>query len=85
MVNVVTANELKVKGVSILEKITSVEDEAIITVRGKNKYVVLSIDEYNHLRECEIGAALIETQNDLRVGNISGTSVKEHIKRMKHG
>lgn len=52
MLNSITANELKVKGVSILEQITSVQNEAIITVRGKSKYVVLSINEYNYLREC---------------------------------
>ena len=49
MVNIITANELKVKGVSALDKITSAQDETIISVRGKNKYIVLSIDEYRHL------------------------------------
>jgi mRNA-degrading endonuclease YafQ of YafQ-DinJ toxin-antitoxin module len=28
--------------------------ENIITARGKQKFVVLTIDEYNRLRECEI-------------------------------
>ena len=52
MKNAVTANQLKTKGVSILDTATSEAREAIITVRGKNKYVVLTIDEYNRLREC---------------------------------
>ena len=80
--NTITANELKVRGVSALEEITSSQDEAVITVRGKNKYVVLSVDEYNHLRECELEAALIETKKDITEGKFFTGSVDEHIKRI---
>jgi prevent-host-death family protein len=57
MKNTITANELKTKGVSAIEEVTASNNEAIITVRGKNKYVVLSIEEYNQLREYELEAA----------------------------
>ena len=85
MNNIITANELKTKGVSALEKITSSNDEVIITVRGKQKYVVLTCDEYNYLRECELEAALVESKNDLDSGNFVEESVEEHIKRIING
>jgi hypothetical protein len=44
--NVISANELKTKGVSRLDEITASGDEAIITVRGKNRYVVLTLEQY---------------------------------------
>ena len=51
MENVVTANELKTKGISRLDEITSNGDEAVISVRGKKRYVVLTLEQYNYLRE----------------------------------
>ena len=47
MNNIITANDLKTKGVSIIDEVTTNNNEAIITVRGKNRYVVLPIKEYN--------------------------------------
>lgn len=87
MFNSITANELKVKGVSILDQITSEQNEAIITVRGKSKYVVLSMEEYNYLRECELEAALIESKKDLEnnnfnVGNVG--NVDDHMRRIEN-
>lgn len=80
----ITANELKTKGVAIIEKITSEQQEAIITVRGKSKYVVLTINEYNHLRECELEAALLESRKDLQSGNYNTGTVEEHLKRLEN-
>ncbi|MBN2616809.1 MAG: type II toxin-antitoxin system prevent-host-death family antitoxin [Spirochaetales bacterium] len=84
MVNSITANELKIKGISILDKITSEQNEAIITVRGKSKYVVLPIEEYNYLRECELEAAIVESCNDLKNGIYTTGSVDDHIKRIEN-
>jgi prevent-host-death family protein len=82
MLNSITANDLKVKGVSLLDQAISSDNEAIITVRGKNKYVVLSMDEYNRLRECELEAALMEAKNDLAEGKYSTGTVEDHMKRI---
>ncbi len=84
MLNSITANELKIKGVSILDQITSEQNEAIITVRGKSKYVVLSIDEYNHLRECELEAALVESKNDIKNNNYKSGTVEDHMSRIEN-
>lgn len=82
MNNIVTANDLKTRGVSILAEITSDGEEAIITVRGKHKYIVLTLAEYNHLRECELEAAIIESEKDIKDGRYVKESVEDHIKRI---
>lgn len=82
MTSNISANDLKVKGVSILEEATSNNSEAIITVRGKSKYVVMTIDEYNYLRECELEAALVESRNDIKNGTFHTGSVDSHIDRI---
>ncbi len=51
----ITANELKTKGVSILD------NETVITVRGKRKFVVIDFDYYQYLRECELSRAIEDT------------------------
>ena len=82
MARVLTANELKTKGVSRLEEVTSAGEEAIISVRGKHRFVVVSIEQYNHLRECELEAAIAETERDLVNGNTIQESIGDHIKRL---
>ncbi len=82
MGNIITANDLKIKGVSIIDEVTSNNNEAIITVRGKNRYVVLSIEEYNQLREYELEAAIKESIEDIKNGKIIEESIEEHMKRI---
>jgi len=81
----ITANDLKTKGVKILDKETSEGSEVIVTVRGKDKYVVLPIEKYNYLRECELEAAIQETKKDLKDGKYVKESVAKHIKRITRG
>jgi prevent-host-death family protein len=82
MVKILTANELKQKGVSALKDAISTNNEVIITVRGKSKYVVLPIAAYNSLRECELEIALIESRKDMENGRFIEESVEEHMKRI---
>jgi len=85
MANVITANDLKTKGVAKIEEATSSGDEAIITVRGQQRYVVLSVEHYNYLRECELEAALAESRHDVEAGRTVSESVEEHIARITSG
>jgi prevent-host-death family protein len=82
MAQIITANELKTKGVSVLDQDTADGSEIIITVRGKNKYVVLPIEKYNYLRECELETALMETKRDIKEGKFIKESVERHIERI---
>ena len=81
----ITANKLKTRGVSILDEETSDGNEVVITVRGKNKYIVLPIEKYNHLRECELEAALHEVKKDYRKRKYIKEPVEKHIKRITGG
>ncbi len=78
----VTANDLKTKGVSALDPIIKEHKAAMITVRGRSKYVVMDMDTYNHLRECELEAALIETRKELKLGKVHEDTIEEHIQRI---
>ena len=81
----ISANELKTRGVSALRDATSDGSEAIITVRGKNRYVVMPIKSYNRLRECELEVALLEVREDVKKGKYYKGSVKNHLKRITRG
>ena len=80
---IITANELKKKGVSLLDDKVDENEETIITFRGKNKYVVIDIEKYNRYREYELNAAITETRKDIEEGDFVLESVDDHIKRLK--
>jgi len=82
MIAQITANELKTKGITAIDELVSGNDRVIITVRGKEKYVVLSMDEYNQFRELELDAAIQESQKDIAVGRFHSGSVEDHMKRI---
>jgi len=50
----ITANQVKTKGVSAFEPIVRESKTAMITIRGENRYVVMDLEKYNYLRECEL-------------------------------
>jgi PHD/YefM family antitoxin component YafN of YafNO toxin-antitoxin module len=78
----IVANELKTKGVSSIEKALENGSEAIISVRGQDRFVVMGMEEYNRLRVCELEAALCETRQQLASGEFVEESVDEHIARI---
>ena len=78
----IAANELKTKGVSVLENALKGDGEAIITVRGEQKYVVINMSRYNKLREYELEVALLEAKADIAEGRAKRESVDEHMKRV---
>jgi prevent-host-death family protein len=84
MINQITANDLKVKGISAIDDIVEENNGVIITVRGKEKYIVIPIEEYNHLREFELEMAIIESMKDYEDGKIYKGSIESHLKRVKH-
>jgi hypothetical protein len=83
-VKTIAANELKTRGVSSIEKALESSEEAIISVRGQDRYVVMDMEEYNRLRVCELEAALYETRQQLAAGEFVEESVDEHIARIGH-
>ncbi len=49
----ITANDLKTKGIPVIENGLNEHDEIVITVRGKPRYVVVTLERYHHLRDCQ--------------------------------
>ncbi|WP_428737688.1 prevent-host-death protein [Sulfurimonas sp.] len=78
----IMANDLKTRGVTILDEALKLEDEAIISVRGKSKYVVMDLEHYNYLRECELEAALIQTHKEIEEGKAKTLTAEEHIEAL---
>ena len=79
---IIPANDLKTKGIKAIEDALVLQPEASVTVRGQSKYVVMSSDQYQDLRECELEAALAESRADLEAGRFVKETVSEHIKRI---
>jgi PHD/YefM family antitoxin component YafN of YafNO toxin-antitoxin module len=80
----ITANQLKTKGVSALAPVIDENKAVMITVRGENRYVVMDFETYNHLRECELEAAIAEAKRELEQGEIFKDTIDEHIRRIRH-
>ena len=79
----IPANDLKTRGVASISEQLAEEPEAFITVRGKKRYVVMGIEHFQYLRECELEAALLEAKADLEAGRAVRESVDEHMKRLQ--
>ena len=80
--NTVTANELKTKGISAVESRLKVDEEVIISVRGKDRYVVMDLDKYARLREYELTIAQQEAKVDVEADCIITESVADHVQRV---
>jgi len=78
----ISANELKTQGVSAIAEALSESPEAMVSVRGKDRFVVMDIEHYHYLRECELTAALAESQADIAAGRFVKESVDAHMKRL---
>ncbi len=78
----ISANDLKTKGVAAIEAALSEAAEAIVSVRGKDRFVVMDIAHYHYLRECELDAALAESRADVAAGRFVEESAAEHLARL---
>lgn len=78
----ITANDLKTKGVAAIEAALAEQPEATVSVRGKDRFVVMELSHYHYLRECELDAALAETRTDLAAGRYVAETAAEHARRL---
>lgn len=79
----IPANALKTRGVTAIEQALAENTEAVVSVRGKDKYVVMSFEQYSHLRTCELKAAIHETRKDLAEGRFVTEGPADHVKRIE--
>ena len=69
---VVNANDIKKKGLSVA---CDNEEATLVTVRGKPRYVVLTVEKYHSLSEAELTLAIEESQQDYKAGRYVVESV----------
>ncbi len=80
---VITANDLKTKGISDIERALQEAQEVVISVRGKPRYVVMDIAHYDLLRECEVAAAWAQAREDMAAGRYRREDANAHLARIK--
>ena len=81
--NILNANDLKVGGVTAIEAALREEPEVAISVRGERRFVVMNMDQYQHLRECELEAAWLATQADRVAGRAKTMTAAQHFADME--
>jgi hypothetical protein len=81
-VSAVVAGDIKKRGVSAFASALEEDGEAVITVRGESRYVVMTMQKYNELRESELCQAVREARADYGAGRIADRSVKDHMQRL---
>jgi hypothetical protein len=80
--SIISANDLKTKGVKAIEEALLINPEASVSVRGQVKFIVMSNEQYLHLRECELDAALAESRADMDAGRFVKETIDKHIQRI---
>jgi len=80
--NSITDDELKAEGVSAIAEALTHAPEAMVSVRGKDRFVVMDIEHYHYLRECELTATLAESRADIAAVRFVKESVDAHMKRL---
>jgi prevent-host-death family protein len=80
--NAITANELKTRGISVVEGLLETMEEVIISVRGVDKYVVMDLEKYARFRESELDMAVKEARADYEAGRTTTESINDHMKRV---
>lgn len=80
----ITANDLKTRGIAAIEALlVDGRTEAVVSVRGAERYVVMEVAHYHYLRECELEAALVESRADIAAGRFVVESAEQHVARMQ--
>jgi hypothetical protein len=80
----ITANDLKTRGIAAIEALLADgRTEAMVSVRGAERYVVMELAHYQHLRECELEAALAESRADIAAGRFVVESPAQHVARLQ--
>jgi len=78
----ISANKLKTGGIGAIASALEQEREVGVSVRGDLRYVVMPVEEYQRLRDCELEMALLEIRADLAAGGSIEESVDEHLARL---
>ncbi len=78
----ITANDLKVKGVKAIEEGLKDSEEVSISVRGKVKYIAMTVEQYDEMRASEILVAYQDVLIDIKNDNFTDETAEEHVLRL---
>lgn len=78
-----TANDLKTRGVTAIAESLAHNTEALVSVRGKDRFVVMEVAQYHYLRKCELDAALAQSRVDVATGRFVTESAQQHMERLE--
>jgi len=78
---IITANDLKTKGISFFDKVLDKTEEIIVSVRGKQKFVLIDMERYKKIREYELDKAYEETLKDIKDKKYT-TDLQSHFKEL---
>ena len=79
----ITANDLKTRGIAAIESALAGHTEAVVSMRGAGRFVVMKLSHYHYLRECELEAALMESRADIAAGRYFKESPAAHLARVQ--
>ncbi len=80
--NTINANELKTRGGTAIESALQYDSDVAITVRGKTRFVVVDVDYFQQLRECELEKAAREAREDIAAGRFVVETAAQHKERI---
>jgi hypothetical protein len=81
--SVISDNDLRTHGVAAIEAALVHATEAFISGRKQNRFVVMSIEQFQYLRNCELETALARSREDLIEGRFVISSPGQHLDRLK--
>ncbi len=78
----ITANDIKTRGVKAIEEGLKNDDRLSISVRGQVRYVVLTTEAYEQLRMAELEVAYQGAIKDIEKGDYKVEGADEHLERL---
>ncbi len=79
----ITATDLKAHGTRAIEDALVEHAEAMISVRRRVRYVVVDVDRYIYLKECEQLAARAAAQADYEASRFVKETASAHLSRLQ--
>jgi len=79
---IIAANDLKKRGISFVSKLLEKSESIFVSVRGKKKYVILKLEDYERLKDLELENAIREAERDLKEKKYIVETADNHFKRL---
>ncbi len=79
----ISATDLKAHGARAIQDALAEQAEAMISVRGRVRYVVVDVDRYIYLKECEQLKARAAAQADYEASRFVKETASAHLSRLQ--